>query len=73
MAVMALCFPIPGYIASKIQNLQQQAMKKTDARVQTVTESQLYIHCAQCDYESYGSAITSDGCHSHDQAVWLGA
>ncbi|KAI0028294.1 hypothetical protein K488DRAFT_80756 [Vararia minispora EC-137] len=38
MAVMLVSFPIPGYIASKIQTLQQQAMKRTDARVQTVTE-----------------------------------
>ncbi|KAH9854915.1 multidrug resistance-associated ABC transporter [Lenzites betulinus] len=39
MVAMILLFPIPGYIASLIQSVQTQKMKKTDARVQDVTET----------------------------------
>jgi ABC-type multidrug transport system fused ATPase/permease subunit len=39
LAVMLILFPIPGYLAKKIQDVQVQRMKKTDARVQTVTET----------------------------------
>ncbi|KAJ1309716.1 hypothetical protein OPQ81_006481 [Rhizoctonia solani] len=39
MAVMVLSFPIPGKVAHIINNVQVSRMKKTDARVQTVTES----------------------------------
>ncbi|TBU23091.1 hypothetical protein BD311DRAFT_811015 [Dichomitus squalens] len=43
MIAMILLFPIPGYIASKIQGVQQDKMKKTDARVQNVTETMSVI------------------------------
>ncbi|TBU53541.1 hypothetical protein BD310DRAFT_937787 [Dichomitus squalens] len=43
MIAMILLFPIPGYIASKIQGVQQEKMKKTDARVQNVTETMSVI------------------------------
>ncbi|KAG2113689.1 ABC transporter type 1, transmembrane domain-containing protein, partial [Suillus clintonianus] len=39
LAVMILLFPLPGYVAQKIQNVQVEKMHKTDARVQTVTET----------------------------------
>ncbi|KZT06271.1 P-loop containing nucleoside triphosphate hydrolase protein [Laetiporus sulphureus 93-53] len=39
MAVMVLMFPLPGYVAKIIQSIQQEKMKKTDARVQDVTET----------------------------------
>ncbi|KAI0638608.1 multidrug resistance-associated ABC transporter [Trametes polyzona] len=39
MAAMVLLFPIPGYVASMIQGVQTEKMKKTDARVQDVTET----------------------------------
>ncbi|KAJ6462020.1 hypothetical protein C8R47DRAFT_1225647 [Mycena vitilis] len=39
MGVMVLLFPLPGYVAKNIQTVQQQRMKMTDARVQTVTET----------------------------------
>ncbi|KAI0371499.1 multidrug resistance-associated ABC transporter [Pilatotrama ljubarskyi] len=39
LAAMILLFPIPGYVASKIQGVQTEKMKKTDARVQEVTET----------------------------------
>ncbi|KAF8816575.1 hypothetical protein BYT27DRAFT_7127650, partial [Phlegmacium glaucopus] len=39
VATMLVLFPIPGYIAKKIQDTQVQRMKLTDARVQDVTEA----------------------------------
>jgi hypothetical protein len=55
MGVMVLLFPLPGYVAKLVQSapqlfdldvsltqilaVQQQRLKKTDARVQAVTES----------------------------------
>ncbi|KAI0711030.1 hypothetical protein C8T65DRAFT_739602 [Cerioporus squamosus] len=39
MVAMALLFPVPGYVASLIQGVQTEKMKKTDARVQNVTET----------------------------------
>ncbi|KAI6136946.1 hypothetical protein F5141DRAFT_1077700 [Pisolithus sp. B1] len=39
LAVMILLFPLPGMVAKKIQTVQRTRMEKTDARVQTVTET----------------------------------
>ena len=39
LLAMVLLFPVPGYVASMIQDVQGEKMKKTDARVQSVTES----------------------------------
>ncbi|EJD04272.1 uncharacterized protein FOMMEDRAFT_106872 [Fomitiporia mediterranea MF3/22] len=39
LVVMVLLFPIPGYVAKLTQTVQIERMKKTDARVQTVTET----------------------------------
>ncbi|KAJ7919040.1 P-loop containing nucleoside triphosphate hydrolase protein [Mycena leptocephala] len=39
MGVMVLLFPLPGYVAKLVQTVQQQRLKKTDARVQVVTET----------------------------------
>ncbi|KAI5124482.1 hypothetical protein M0805_008364 [Coniferiporia weirii] len=38
MAIMLALFPLPGYIAKLTQRVQVEKMKKTDARVQDVTE-----------------------------------
>ncbi|KAI0080061.1 P-loop containing nucleoside triphosphate hydrolase protein [Panus rudis PR-1116 ss-1] len=38
MGVTVALFPVPGFIASRLQAVQVEKMKKTDARVQTVTE-----------------------------------
>ncbi|KAI0774725.1 multidrug resistance-associated ABC transporter [Trametes elegans] len=43
LAAMTLLFPVPGYVASKIQGVQTEKMKKTDARVQDVTETMSVI------------------------------
>jgi hypothetical protein len=39
LLVMILLFPIPGYVAKMIQGVQVARMDKTDARVQSVTET----------------------------------
>ncbi|EMD39570.1 hypothetical protein CERSUDRAFT_150130 [Gelatoporia subvermispora B] len=39
LAIMLILFPIPGYITSRTHEIQKQKMAKTDARVQTVTET----------------------------------
>ncbi|KAH8978585.1 hypothetical protein EDB92DRAFT_2119177 [Lactarius akahatsu] len=39
MALMVALFPIPGTVAGKIQTVQKEAVKRTDARVQAATET----------------------------------
>ncbi|KAJ7462775.1 P-loop containing nucleoside triphosphate hydrolase protein [Mycena galericulata] len=39
MGVMVMMFPLPGYVAKQVQTVQQQRLKRTDARVQVVTET----------------------------------
>ncbi|KAJ7169514.1 hypothetical protein C8R46DRAFT_1217207 [Mycena filopes] len=39
MGVMVLLFPLPGYVAKLVQTVQQQRLKRTDSRVQAVTET----------------------------------
>ncbi|KAL4267318.1 ATP-binding cassette transporter C [Pleurotus pulmonarius] len=39
LASMVLLFPLPGYVASRLQGVQQQQMKASDARIQNVTEA----------------------------------
>ncbi|KAH9059058.1 P-loop containing nucleoside triphosphate hydrolase protein [Lactarius vividus] len=39
MAVMVALFPIPGTVAGKIQKVQRETVKRTDARVQAATET----------------------------------
>ncbi|OCH83833.1 P-loop containing nucleoside triphosphate hydrolase protein [Obba rivulosa] len=43
LTVMLALFPIPGYIASLTQKVQREKMKKTDARVQAVTDTMSVI------------------------------
>ncbi|KDR83119.1 hypothetical protein GALMADRAFT_238944 [Galerina marginata CBS 339.88] len=38
-ASIVMLLPVPAYIASKIQTIQGQKLERTDARVQTVTET----------------------------------
>ncbi|KAJ3760576.1 hypothetical protein EV360DRAFT_81041 [Lentinula raphanica] len=39
LGVMIISFPLPGMIAKFVQHAQERRLKKTDARVQSVTES----------------------------------
>jgi hypothetical protein len=45
MATMFALFPIPGTVAGKIQRVQKETMKRTDARVQAATESDVVATC----------------------------
>ena len=38
-ATMVILGPLPGVLMQKIQTVQMERMKRTDARIQTVTES----------------------------------
>ncbi|KAF8213492.1 hypothetical protein K438DRAFT_1956873 [Mycena galopus ATCC 62051] len=48
MGVMVLLFPLPGYVAKMVQTVQQQRLKKTDARVQAVTETMNVLRMIKC-------------------------
>jgi len=39
LAAMAITFPLPGWVATKVNAIAKERAKKTDARVQEVTES----------------------------------
>ncbi|PPR07922.1 hypothetical protein CVT24_000902 [Panaeolus cyanescens] len=39
LATILVLFPIPGYITKALQEIQSDKMKKTDARLETVTEA----------------------------------
>ncbi|KAF5336910.1 hypothetical protein D9611_003444 [Ephemerocybe angulata] len=39
LAVMLVLFPLPGYVAKRIQDVQIARLKKTDARVEVVSET----------------------------------
>ena len=41
IAVMVFLLPLPGYLSASLHGVQESTMKKTDARVQVVTESTL--------------------------------
>ncbi len=50
LAVMILLFPIPGLVARKIEKVQNQRLKRTDARVQVVSEGKVAQIYAQMPY-----------------------
>ncbi|KAF6747848.1 multidrug resistance-associated ABC transporter [Ephemerocybe angulata] len=39
LGLMVILLPVPGYLSSVLQGVQEEKMKKTDNRTQTVTES----------------------------------
>ncbi|KAF5314793.1 hypothetical protein D9758_017505 [Tetrapyrgos nigripes] len=39
LATIVIMFPIPGYLVKLVQRAQKDKMKKTDARIETVTET----------------------------------
>ncbi|KAH9053585.1 hypothetical protein EDB87DRAFT_1825596 [Lactarius vividus] len=43
MVAMIVLFPVPGIIARRIQKVQKETMKRTDARVHTVTETMVTL------------------------------
>ena len=72
LLAMGLLFPVPGYYASMIQGVQTEKMKKTDARVQNVTESTSTLSpLPKCVLGL--TYCCSDERHPDDQAVRVGA
>lgn len=69
LGVIIIMFPIPGYLAKVVQDVQGATLKKTDARVQAVSESSFYDMCI---YSRELTCIYSCQRPSHDQTLWLG-
>lgn len=42
LAVMVALFPLPGYVAKRLQDVHVTRMEMTDARIETVSESQFF-------------------------------
>jgi hypothetical protein len=40
---LVITIPLPGYVAARVRTIQKIALKKTDARVGTVTESEYFV------------------------------
>ncbi|KAE9393212.1 P-loop containing nucleoside triphosphate hydrolase protein [Gymnopus androsaceus JB14] len=69
LAIITVSFPVPRYITKSVQATQKMKMKKTDARVQIVTESVhertphgqilfMGVHDERQDYESREEELT---------------
>jgi hypothetical protein len=43
LAWLFITIPLPGYVAARVRTIQKIALKKTDARVGTVTESEYRV------------------------------
>ncbi|EKM83611.1 hypothetical protein AGABI1DRAFT_66408 [Agaricus bisporus var. burnettii JB137-S8] len=70
LAVMILLFPFPGYVAKRIQVVQEGRLKKTDARVQTVTEAMNMLRMIKLfGWESKMQDRISE--KREDELVWL--
>ncbi|KII86823.1 hypothetical protein PLICRDRAFT_700101 [Plicaturopsis crispa FD-325 SS-3] len=70
IAAMGLLFPVPGYVAKFILSTQNTRMKKTDARVQTVTESISVVRMVKLfGWESKIAAKIDEV--RNDELVWL--
>jgi hypothetical protein len=51
---LIITIPLPGYVAAKLREVQKTTLKKTDARVQSVTESMfLPIALISCAVELF--------------------
>ncbi|KII93466.1 hypothetical protein PLICRDRAFT_35686 [Plicaturopsis crispa FD-325 SS-3] len=70
IAAMILLFPLPGYVAKYIHTVQSTRMKKTDARVQIVTEAMNVIRMVKLfGWESKMSLKMDEA--RKDELVWL--
>lgn len=70
LAVMIVSFPLPGYIARKVQIFQEKRLKKTDARVQSVSECMSRFFFAPPSGQLI--ATSSNERSADDQTIWLG-
>ena len=69
--VTLLLFPIPGLLANVTQKIQRERMKRTDERIQLVTESQFSV--VQTSTFPKPIPKSSYQSHSDGQALWLGS
>lgn len=65
---MILLFPLPGYVAKLVQDVQVVRLKKTDARVETVSEGVFLVFFRDVSHWS----LSSHECPSHAQTVRMG-
>lgn len=71
LASILLLSPLPGYVAKRVQDVQSIRLKKTDARVQSVTESKPNIGWGFISL-SIQMLLLSNERFTHGQAVRLG-
>ncbi|KAL0960611.1 hypothetical protein HGRIS_005643 [Hohenbuehelia grisea] len=73
LAVMLMLFPASGYVTRLMRAVSVESMKQTDARVQTVTESeschQIVIFWARAHTDKEPSYASFED----DQVIWVGA
>ncbi|KZT18101.1 hypothetical protein NEOLEDRAFT_1152799 [Neolentinus lepideus HHB14362 ss-1] len=70
LVVMISLAPVPGYIAKLLQTVQAERMKKTDARVETVTETMNVLRMIKLfGWEGKMSERLSD--KREDELTWL--
>jgi hypothetical protein len=67
---MLIMFPVPGFIAKLVQDVQRNRLKRTDARVQTVTESESYLQVRSL--EVLTDFRPSFECPTHDKTLRMG-
>lgn len=70
LLVMVACFPLPGWIATQLDFIAAEQMKRTDTRVQQVSEGACLSRPIRV------ASLTSDGSYARsadDQAVCVGA
>ncbi len=78
LAVMIILAPVPTWIATLTNAVQKEKMRATDARVQDVTESQLFFFSFRAHLRyllENGNADWfggSDEYAADDQDVWMG-
>uniref|UniRef100_A0A8H7XP05 P-loop containing nucleoside triphosphate hydrolase protein n=1 Tax=Psilocybe cubensis TaxID=181762 RepID=A0A8H7XP05_PSICU len=65
-----LLLPVPGYVGGKLQNIHRQRMKKTEARVQAVTETIGVLRMVKMfGWENRMRAILDE--KREEELVWL--
>ncbi|KAF9015463.1 ATP-binding cassette transporter [Cyathus striatus] len=70
LAVILILFPAPGYVAKLVQDVQVQRMKKTDGRVETVTETMNVLRMVKLfGWESKMNEKISD--KRQEELLWI--
>lgn len=67
LAVIIIMMPVPGYLAKLLQDAQVATLKKTDGRVQVISESALaFLRCG------FPLMCASRQRPAHGQTLWMG-